>query len=55
MVSIRCKMIVKAELDQLGLHYGTIELGYVDIEEDITPEQRDHLKIAFMKSGLELM
>ena len=29
MVSIRCKMVVKAELDKLGLTYGVIELGEV--------------------------
>ena len=55
MVSIRCKMVVKAELDQMGLHYRAVELGYVDVKEDITPAQRDQLKIALMKSGLELM
>jgi len=55
MVSIRCKMVVKAELDKLGLHYGTIDLGEVDIKEDITAEQYDQLKTALLKSGLELM
>ncbi|MFH2142433.1 MAG: AraC family transcriptional regulator [Bacteroidota bacterium] len=55
MVSIRCKMIVKAELDKLGLHYLVVDLGEVDILEDITKEQRIRLKIALLKSGLELM
>jgi AraC-like DNA-binding protein len=55
MVSLRCKMIVKSELDNLGLHYVAVDLGEVDIMEDITPEVRDQLKIALLKSGLELM
>lgn len=55
MVSIRCKMVVKAELERLGLHYSTVELGEVEIREDISAEQRDQLNIALKKSGLELM
>lgn len=55
MVSIRCKMIVKAELEKLGLKYITVDLGEVDIKDSMSPEQRDELKIALLKSGLELM
>jgi AraC-like DNA-binding protein len=55
MVSIRCKMLVKSELDKLGLHYKVVDLGEVEIEENITAEQNDQLKTALMKSGLELM
>jgi len=55
MVSIRCKMIVKAELEQLGLHYTSVNLGEVEIAEDITTEQRSQLKSALLKSGLEVM
>jgi len=55
MVSLRCKMMVKAELDKLGLHYVVVDLGEVEVKENITPAQRDRLKIALLKSGLELM
>src|SRR5580704_11579805 len=55
MVSIRCKMVVKAELEHLGLHSGVVELGEVQLIEDISPEQRALLKTALLKSGLELM
>lgn len=55
MVSIRCKMLVKDELKKLGLHYTTVELGVVEIMENITPEQREHLKTMLLRSGLELM
>lgn len=55
MVSIRCKMMVKAELKKLGLCFLTVELGEIELFETLTSEQRDELKIALLKSGLELM
>jgi AraC-like DNA-binding protein len=55
MVSIRCKMILKAELDKLALHYGPVNLGEVNIKENLTLKQRNTLKIALLKHGLELM
>ena len=55
MVSLRCKMLVKAELKSLGLHYTNVELGVAEILEDITLEQREQLKINLLQSGLELM
>jgi len=55
MVTIRCKMVVKSELEELGLHYKTVELGEAEIMEDISPEQMDRLSIALKKTGLELM
>ncbi len=55
MVSLRCKLLVKKELESLGLHYSALELGMVDIFEDITQKQREVLKINLLKSGLELL
>jgi len=55
MVSLRCKMMVKEELKKLGLRYVFVDLGVVEILEDITPEQHDQLKINLLKSGLELL
>jgi AraC-like DNA-binding protein len=55
MVSIRCKMLVKSELEKLGLHYGVVDLGDVEVIGSITAEQRSRLKTALLKSGLELM
>ena len=55
MVSIRCKMVVKDELKKLGLHFVNVELGTVDVLENITTQQREQLKTALLKSGLELM
>lgn len=55
MVSKRCKMVVKAELDKLGLHYGTIELGEAEIMEEMDAAQSNQLKMALLQSGLQLM
>ena len=45
MVSNPCKMMVKEDLKKLGLHFIVVDLGEVDILEDISEEQRDQLKI----------
>ncbi|WP_460552617.1 helix-turn-helix domain-containing protein [Ferruginibacter profundus] len=55
MVSIRCKMLVKEELKKLGLHYTTVNLGEVEIMENITPEQRGLIQTALLQSGLQLL
>lgn len=55
MVSTRCKMIVKSELDLLGLSYREISLGVADVVENITAKQQLSLKTSLLKSGLELM
>jgi AraC-like DNA-binding protein len=55
MVCIRCKMLVKSELEKLGLHYSFIDLGSVEIREEISQDQKDQLNIALKKQGLELM
>lgn len=55
MVCDRCKMVVKNELNNLGLHYGPVELGEVEIMEVISPEQMRILNTGLEKSGLELL
>src|SRR5580765_1335264 len=55
MVSLRCIMMVKEELKQLNLRYTAVDLGVVDIMEDITQQQHDDLKKNLLKSGLELL
>lgn len=55
MVSIRCKMVVKSELDKLGLSYGYVDLGEVDIKGNISASQLETLKNALKNDGLELM
>jgi AraC-like DNA-binding protein len=55
MVSNRCKLAVKDALRKLKLHFVMVELGEVDIMENITEEQRFQLKLELFNSGLELM
>jgi len=55
MVSLRCKMMVKSELDNLNLDYRSIELGEVMLKQPISEAERFLLKEALHKSKLELM
>ena len=55
MVSNRCKMAVKEELKKLGLHFIVVDLGEVDVMENITFDQRQQLKAGLLNSGFELM
>jgi AraC-like DNA-binding protein len=55
MVSNRCKLAVKEVLKSLGLHFIIVDLGEVEIMEDLSPEQRALLQNELLLSGLELM
>lgn len=55
MVSNRCKMLVKEELKKLRLHFILVELGEVEIMEDISDHQLQVLNAALKASGLELI
>jgi len=55
MVSARCKTAVKEELKKLGLHFILVELGEVDIMENLSAEERQLLKTALLGLGFELM
>ena len=55
MVSLRCKLFVKAELEKLGIGYLGVELGEVILEHPLTEAQKQALSVALHHSGLELM
>lgn len=55
MVSIRCKMVLKEELKKLQIPFSLLDLGSVDVPDSLTSNQREKLKTALLKSGLELM
>ena len=55
MVSIRCKMVVKSELEKLNLKYKSVELGEVELEQAIDDWQRDTLRTALLTYGLVVM
>ena len=55
MVSLRCKMIVKSELEKMNLHFTVVELGEVEITGELSSKQQQELKTSLLKSGLELL
>ena len=55
MVCIRCQMVVRSELEKLGLPYSEVKIGEAEIRGDVSPEQMEKLDVALRKSGLELM
>jgi AraC-like DNA-binding protein len=55
MVSDRCKMLMQAELEKLGLHVISVELGEVEIKENISAENQKQLNAVIQKTGLELL
>lgn len=55
MVCSRCKMVVKSELEKLGLKPLTVELGEVEMENDLSKEQRLQLDARFKALGFELI
>ncbi len=55
MVSNTCKFVVKDALNKLNLHFIIINLGEVEIMENISKSQREQLKVSLQRMGLELM
>lgn len=55
MVSLRCKMVVREELEKLGIGYYSVDLGVVETQENISQELQNTLKENLQKSGLELL
>lgn len=48
-------MAVKTILKNMGLHFIIVDLGEIEIMENISAGQREQLKIDLISSGLELM
>jgi AraC-like DNA-binding protein len=55
MVSLRCKMVVKQELERMGLHAVVVDLGMIEIKEELSSAQRTLLKKTLLASGLEVL
>ena len=55
MVSTRCKIVVQNELKKLGHNYTNVNLGEVELEENITQQERNKIKQSLLQYGLELM
>jgi AraC-like DNA-binding protein len=55
MVSHRCKMVVRAELEKMKLKHTIVELGEVEVMGNLTVPQRQEIKKVLLVAGLELM
>ncbi len=55
MISLRCKMMVKLQLENLHIGYQYINLGEVLLVKPLSKEKRKKLKEKLHQSGLELM
>lgn len=55
MVSLRCKLLVKAELENLGQKKALVELGMVELFDEISRQDLELLKANLLRSGLELL
>lgn len=55
MVCSRCKMVVKSELEKLGLHALSIALGEVELEKECTQTQKQDLLKRLRSLGFDLI
>jgi len=55
MVCGRCKMVVKSELDKLGLQTIAVELGEVELQDNITDSQKEILLKNLQAFGFDLI
>lgn len=55
MICLRCKIVVRDVLSQIGINPVKIELGEVEIAESISGSQLHRIDMTLRKSGLELI
>ena len=55
MVSSRCKTLVQAEIEKLGIQCATVDLGIIETLTDLSNEDMEVLRKNLSKSGLELL
>ncbi len=55
MVSLRCKMVVHQELEKLGVNNALVELGTIELLDDLNPAQLKIFSNNLKKLGLELL
>ena len=55
MVSLRCKLMVKSQLEKLSIDYVHIQLGEIELHTLPSQHKLDKLKSALIASGLEVM
>jgi len=55
MVSLRCKMVVKAAAEELKIPYNSVELGFIEMNEKLNDSILEKFKAKLLKSGLEVL
>lgn len=55
MVCNRCKMVVKSELEKIGIFPVSVELGEVELVENFKENQKQELEIKLQSLGFELL
>ncbi|MBA3648729.1 MAG: helix-turn-helix transcriptional regulator [Chitinophagales bacterium] len=55
MVCNRCKMVVKSELIKFGLHPASVELGEVEVAEEVDSQSKSELNEILVPFGFELI
>ncbi len=55
MVCNRCIMVLKSELEKLGLHPISVQLGEVELTETLEPSQLQNIHTTLQKLGLALL
>jgi AraC-like DNA-binding protein len=55
MVCNRCKMVVKSEIEKFGLHPTSVELGEVEITEELSEQKKNQLNEQLLLFGFALM
>lgn len=55
MVCARCKMVVKSEFEKLGLHTISVELGEVELQDEINDSQKEVLLKNLQTLGFDLL
>lgn len=55
MVSLRCKLVVKAAAEELNIPYSNVDLGFIEIDEKLSESVLEKFKAKLLKSGLEIL
>ena len=55
MVCNRCIMVVKSELDKLGIEPVVVQLGEVTLEKELTAQEKEKFSKALVSLGFELI
>ncbi len=55
MVSLRCKMVVKAAVEELKIPYNAIELGFINVNEKLSETTLEKFKKKLLSAGLEVL